>query len=96
MKQRRVKKKKEKRLFEPGWEGGYILFTVSTMALHGDIVVEMPFPQCPPPSFSSSPLVNMFAVSVTTGPPSQTRREGKLAESSCLFSSFLLLVNLFH
>lgn len=30
-----------------GW--GYILFTVSTMALHGDIVVEMPFPQCPPP-----------------------------------------------
>lgn len=75
MKQRRVKKReKRKNVFS---NLGYTLFTVSTMALHGDIVVEMPFPQCPPP------LVNMFAVSVTTG-SSQTREGSWPNRLACL------------
>lgn len=54
---------------------GYTHFTVSTMALHGDIVVEMLFPNVLPL------LVNMFAVSVTAGPSRLPNRLACLARS---------------
>lgn len=90
------KKKGGKRLFEPGCYTN-ILFSPFPRRHYGDIVVEMPFhpPQCPalpPPLLYAGKYV--AAVSVTVLGPGT--REGSLAESSCLFSSFLLLVNLFH
>lgn len=70
----------EKRLFEPGWG-------IHTSPFHDGITRGYrrgdAFPQRPPPS-------GKYVRCIGNSGPFQT------PESSCLFSSFLLLVNLFH